>query len=58
MLYTLAPHKLIGWTHSPTATEKSFVPSRFAELPALGRLTGRGNTANVEVVLKARPDYS
>jgi iron complex transport system substrate-binding protein len=26
------------------------------DLPELGRLTGRGDTANVEVVLKARPD--
>jgi len=25
-------------------------------LPALGRLTGRGNTANVEVVMRAKPD--
>ena len=56
MLYTLAPEKLIGWTRSPTAAEKSFMLPRDAELPALGRLTGRGNTANVEVVLKARPD--
>jgi iron complex transport system substrate-binding protein len=32
------------------------VPARFADLPTLGRLTGRGNTANVEVVLAARPE--
>ena len=31
------------------------MPARFAELPTLGRRTGRGNTANVEVVLAARP---
>ncbi len=31
-------------------------PLAAAALPALGRLTGRGNTANVEVVLAARPD--
>jgi iron complex transport system substrate-binding protein len=30
--------------------------SRYAGLPTLGRLTGRGGTANVEVVLAARPD--
>ena len=29
---------------------------KYVELPALGRLTGRGNTANVEVVLAAKPD--
>ena len=31
------------------------MPARYAQLPTLGRLTGRGNTANVEVVLAA-PD--
>ena len=56
MLYTLAPEKLIGWTREPTAAEKSFMVPHYAGLPALGRLTGRGNTANIELVLKARPD--
>ena len=36
--------------------ETAWVPKKYAELPELGRLTGRGNTANVEVVLKAKPD--
>ncbi len=39
-----------------TADEAAFLPQRYAELPSLGRLTGRGNTANVEVVLTAKPD--
>lgn len=56
VLYTLAPEKLIGWTRSLTAAEKAFMPARYAGLPALGRLTGRGNTANVEIILKAHPD--
>jgi iron complex transport system substrate-binding protein len=55
-LYTLAPEKMLGWNRPPSAEERAFVPARFAELPTLGRLTGRGNTANVEVVLVARPD--
>jgi iron complex transport system substrate-binding protein len=55
-LYTLAPEKMLGWNRPPSADERAFVPARFAELPTLGRLTGRGNTANVEVVLAARPD--
>ena len=29
---------------------------KYLDLPTLGRLTGRGNTANVEVLLGARPD--
>jgi ABC-type Fe3+-hydroxamate transport system substrate-binding protein len=32
------------------------MPTRYTTLPVLGRLTGRGNTANVEIVLKADPD--
>jgi iron complex transport system substrate-binding protein len=55
-LYTLAPDTLLGWTRPPTAEERPWLPARYADLPALGRLTGRGNTANVEVVLAARPD--
>ena len=36
--------------------ERAFIPARYADLPTLGRLTGRGNTTNVEAVLAARPD--
>ena len=55
-VYTLAPDTLLGWTRPPTAEERPWMPARYADLPAMGRLTGRGNTANVEVVLAARPD--
>lgn len=56
ILYTLAPEKLIGWNRRLRADEKAFLPEQYGDLPVLGRLTGRGNTANVEVILKARPD--
>lgn len=56
LLYALAPDLMIGWTSAFRAHERPFVPERYADLPTLGRLTGRGNTANVEVVLEARPD--
>jgi iron complex transport system substrate-binding protein len=55
-VYTLAPEALLGWTRSPSAEERPWLPARYADLPTMGRLTGRGNTANVEVVLAARPD--
>ena len=55
-VYVLAPEKLLGWPRQPYAEEKSFLAAPYRDLPELGRLTGRGNTANVEVVLKARPD--
>ncbi|MBC7944844.1 MAG: iron ABC transporter substrate-binding protein [Burkholderiales bacterium] len=56
MVYALAPDKLIGWTRAVKPAERPWFPERYANLPELGRLTGRGNTANVEVLLKARPD--
>jgi iron complex transport system substrate-binding protein len=56
VVYALAPDKLLGWNRELTPAERALLPARYAELPAVGRLTGRGNTANVEVVLAARPD--
>ena len=52
----LAPGKLVGWTRALRADEIPFLPDAVARLPELGRLTGRGNTANVEVVLASRSD--
>lgn len=56
LVFAIAPDKLIGWTSAWRAAERRFIPGRYADLPTLGRLTGRGNTANVEVVLQSRPD--
>ena len=56
LLYTVAPQTMVGWTRPLSAEERAFVPAPYASLPTLGRLTGRGNTANVETVLATRPD--
>ena len=56
LLYTLAPEKLIGWVRKPSPTELEFLNPKVRELPEIGRLTGRGDTANLEVVIKAKPD--
>lgn len=56
ILLALAPQKLIGWTRAPHPDERPFLPDSVIALPELGRLTGRGNTANVEVVMRAKPD--
>jgi iron complex transport system substrate-binding protein len=56
LLFALAPDTLIGWTTPFRPAERPFVPERYANLPALGRLTGRGGTANNETVLAASPD--
>jgi iron complex transport system substrate-binding protein len=56
LLFALAPDAMIGWTTPFRPAERPFVPERYADLPALGRLTGRGNSANVETVIAAKPD--
>ena len=56
LVFALAPDKLIGWTRAFRPDEAEWIPKKYADLPELGRLTGRGNTANVEVVLQAKPD--
>ena len=56
LVFALAPEKLLGWTTPFRPEERPFIPAKYADLPTLGRLTGRGNTANVEVVLAAKPD--
>ena len=52
------PDKLIGWTRAMRPNEAQFFAEQYAQLPELGRLTGRGNTANVEVRAQGedRPD--
>lgn len=56
LAFAVAPDKLMGWTSPFRDAERPFVAPRYADLPAYGRLTGRGNTANVEIVVKAKPD--
>src|SRR5215813_3782231 len=57
LLYMLAPEKMTGWPNPPTPEERPFIAPQYRDLPALGRLTGRGGTANLEVVLKVQPDF-
>jgi len=56
MLYTLAPGRMVGWVRAPSPAERPFLAPETRDLPATGRLTGRGGTANVEAVLALRPD--
>ncbi len=56
LVFALAPDTLIGWTRAFRPNEAEWIPEKYAKLPELGRLTGRGNTANVEVLLQAKPD--
>src|SRR5262245_362976 len=56
LVYMLAPEKMIGWNLTPRETELPFLAPKVRNLPEIGRLTGRGNTANLEAVMSAKPD--
>jgi iron complex transport system substrate-binding protein len=55
-LFTVAPEKMLGWTRAPSPEARSFLPAQYASLPEIGRLTGRGNTVNLESVVHLAPD--
>jgi iron complex transport system substrate-binding protein len=55
-LYTLAPELLLGWPRANRAEECAFLLRDICARPEIGRLTGRGNTANLESVLALKPD--
>jgi len=52
LLHALAP----DMTRPPSPAEAAFLPPASAKLPEVGRLTGRDNTANLEALLRDRPD--
>jgi iron complex transport system substrate-binding protein len=56
LLYTLAPDILIGWPRANRPEECEFMLPDVCARPEVGRLTGRGNTANLEAVLALKPD--
>jgi iron complex transport system substrate-binding protein len=56
LIYTLAPEKLIGWNRRPREADLPFLSPLVRNLPEVGRLTGRGDTANLETVMSAKPD--
>jgi iron complex transport system substrate-binding protein len=56
MLYSLAPELLLGWPRPNGAAEREFLLPEIGGRPEVGRITGRGNTANLEAVLALKPD--
>lgn len=56
VVYCLVPRAMVGWQRAPRKEELPYLLPETRNLPELGRLTGRGDTANAEVVLKANPD--
>lgn len=56
MLYTLAPELLLGWPRANRPEECAYLLPDICAKPAIGRITGRGNTANLETVIALKPD--
>ncbi len=56
LLYTLAPELLIGWPRANRPEEIELLRPDVGARPEVGRITGRGNTANLENVLALKPD--
>ncbi len=56
LLYTLAPQDMVGWVGAPRPAEKQYLAPATRDLPQLGRLTGRGDTLNLERLIAAKPD--
>lgn len=56
LLYAVAPDLLLGWPRANRPNECAFMLPDICKRPVVGRLTGRGNTANLEAVLTLKPD--
>jgi len=56
VIYMLAPHTLLGWPRSLRREERPYIAEPYRDLPETGRLTGRGGEANIEYVIKLKPD--
>jgi iron complex transport system substrate-binding protein len=55
-IYTLAPELLLGWPRANREEEREFLLPGIGDRPEIGRITGRGNSANLEAVLQLKPD--
>lgn len=55
-VYVIKPDAMIGWPRAIRGEERPFIAAAQRDLPEVGLLTGRGDTANVETVLKMKPD--
>jgi iron complex transport system substrate-binding protein len=56
LIYMLAPEKLAGWVKAKSDTDKDLLLTSVANLPVLGRLTGKGSEAAIAAIRKAKPD--
>ncbi|MFN3576143.1 MAG: ABC transporter substrate-binding protein [Tabrizicola sp.] len=55
-LYALAPETMVGWVRAPCEGDLPWLVPATHALPELGRLTAKGGTVNLEVLLAQKPD--
>jgi iron complex transport system substrate-binding protein len=55
-VFALAPRTLLGWPRALRGAEAEFLPVFARDLPETGRLTGRGDTTNLETLIDLQPD--
>src|SRR5690606_9352001 len=58
VVYVLRPDAMVGWPRAIRAEAATYLLPQVRDWPELGMLSGRGDTANVEVVLQTKPDLS
>lgn len=56
LIYVVAPETMIGWPRAPGPREKALLLPAVRDLPEIGRLTGRGDSLNLERLIAAQPD--
>ncbi|PKU25596.1 iron ABC transporter substrate-binding protein [Telmatospirillum siberiense] len=56
LVYVVAPEKLMGWPYLRSEEARAYLAPRYADLPVIGRLAGRGSTASSEMVARLHPD--
>ena len=56
LIASIDPAMLVGLNFPITEGGKAYLPASMHTLPVLGGFFGRGQTANIEMILKAKPD--
>ncbi|MDO4841308.1 MAG: ABC transporter substrate-binding protein [Phoenicibacter congonensis] len=56
LLATLCPDKLVSLSGTFSKSQMKYLPSRLADLPALGKLYGQSGNLNYESLIKLSPD--
>jgi iron complex transport system substrate-binding protein len=56
LLYVVAPQDMTDWVSGPHEAAKAYLSPGVRALPELGRLTGRGDTLNLERLVADKPD--